>query len=48
MLVKTYTKENLKNEVYEIQELEIGQLFPYLSDWIVAYIFQYSHASLQD
>lgn len=43
MLVKVYTKEELKSRTYETLELEIDELLPYLSDWMVDYIIQNSH-----
>lgn len=42
MLVVTYTKEELRNKTYEIPEVRIDEVLPYLSDWISDFIMQHS------
>lgn len=38
MIVKTYMKNELKNMVFEVPDLEVDVLLSYLSDWICDFI----------
>lgn len=45
MLIKTYTKEELRNETYVTPQLTIEDLLLYVSDWVADYIMQHSHVT---
>ena len=42
MTVSTHTKNELKDGAYEVPELKIDALLPYLSDWLSDFIMNNS------